>query len=607
MVELLFSVVGAISIGIFLLIFLLVTRYKRCPSNKILVVFGKVGRDKSAKCVHGGGAFIIPIIQDWAFLTLSPIPIEIDLRGALSMQNIRINTPSTFTVGVSTNPNIMINAAERLLGLDEAEVKEQALDIIIGQLRLVIATLSIEEINKDREQFLQLINKHVTTELNKIGLELINVNIKDITDESGYIEAIGKKAAAEAINVAKVEVAQQDSSGAMGEAAALREKDVRVAEELAHAEEGVKMAEAKKRVSIANSETEASQGEAKANSERNIYVAQQQAIAEEGEKEANTKKRINIANLEAEAIAGENVSKAKEAESNAELAERRAQAKQRAEVANAEAQKLIYEAEKLAETIRLQKEEVVRNEIEKQKTAIDAEAKALEFQNLARGEADATLMRYQAEAKGMQELLNAKASGYKEIIAACGGDSKAASTLLLLEKLEALVSRQTEALANLKIDKITVWDSGSGEGGKGSSTSSFIRNFISALPPMHELAKQAGIELPEYLGSMASGKPAPIPEIKTTKPTKQKSAAPAMIIEAPEEKEKKVLKKVEDPPKKKPQEPKAEMKPVGKEGRPDAKETADVKMGELKRILEQKRQELMAKKAGQQKGNKRKK
>jgi len=460
MMELLFSVFGLSAIGIVLLVFLFITRYKRCPSNRILVVYGKVGHDKSAKCIHGGGAFILPVIQDWAFLTLSPIPIEIDLRGALSMQNIRINTPSTFTVGVSTNPSIMINAAERLLGLNEPEVKEQALDIIIGQLRLVIATLSIEEINKDREQFLQLINKHVTTELNKIGLELINVNIKDITDESGYIEAIGKKAAAEAINKAKVEVAQQEASGAMGEATAQKEKDVRVAEEMAHSEEGIK--------------------------------------------QANAKKRVNIATMEAEAIAGENLSKAKEAESNAELAERRALAKQRAEVANAEAQKKILEAEKIAESIRLQKEEIVRNEIEKQKTIIDAEARSQQLQNVAEGEANATLMKFQAEAKGMQELLNAKANGYKQIIAACGGDSKAAATLLLLEKLEALVSKQTEAMSNLKIDKITVWDSGNGEGGQGT-TSSFIRNFISALPPMHELAKQAGIELPEYLGSMASG------------------------------------------------------------------------------------------------------
>lgn len=502
-------VIGIVVGAILILVIILISRYKRCPSNKILVVYGKVGPEKSAKCIHGGGALIIPVIQDYQYLTLSPIPIEIDLKGALSKQNIRINTPSTFTVGISIKEGIMLNAAERLLGLSEDEIKMQALDIIIGQLRLVIATLTIEEINKDREQFLSLINKHVASELNKIGLELINVNIKDITDESGYIEAIGKKAAAEAINQAIVEVAQQETSGAMGQAKAFREKDVQVAVEQAQSEEGVKEAEAKKRIAIANVETQATIGEAKATSEQEIQIAEQDALSDEGQKAAETQKRVKIANLEAEAIAGENESSAKEAISIAELEERKAEARRRSDVARAESLKAILEAEKIAELARLEKEEIIRNEINKRKQVIDAEAKAQETVNLAKGDADSTLLKFQAEAKGMEELLNAKANGYKEIIEACGGDSKAAATLLLLEQMESLVSRQTEALANLKIDKITVWDSGNGSGngsgGEGTNaTAGFIRNFISALPPIHDLAKQVGIDLPDYLGSMTA-------------------------------------------------------------------------------------------------------
>lgn len=444
--------------GIFMLLIaaVFIARYKRSPSNKILVVYGKVGTGKSAKCVHGGGAFVMPVIQDWQYLNLSPIPIEIDLKGALSKQNIRINTPSTFTVGISTKEGVMLNAAERLLGLDEAEIRNQALDIILGQLRLVIATLTIEEINQDREQFLSLINKHVASELNKVGLELINVNIKDITDESGYIEAIGKKAAAEAVNKAKVEVAQQVRSGAIGEAKANREKDVEVASEYAQSEQGTKAAEAKK--------------------------------------------RVGIANLEAEAVQGENQSKAKVADYDAELAEKTAEAKRRSDVAEAKAQKEILEAQKIAEKSKLEKEQIVQKEIEKRKIELEAEAEAEQIRRIAKGDADAILMKYKAEAEGLQELLQAKAKGYEQIVGSCNGDSKAAATLLLLEKMETLVSKQTEAISNLKIDKITVWDSGNGE--NGGSTSNFIRNFISTLPPMHELAKQAGIDLPDFLGSM---------------------------------------------------------------------------------------------------------
>jgi len=523
MLDLLLSSVGIGGIILILVGGFLLSRYKRCPSNRVLVIYGKVGKGKSAKCVHGGGAFVLPIIQDWKYLHLSPLPIEIDLRGALSKQNIRINTPSTFTVGVSTRPEIMVNAAERLLALSDDEVRTQAVDIILGQLRLVIATLTIEEINQDREQFLQLINKHVAVELNKIGLELINVNIKDITDESGYIEAIGKKAAAEAINLARVEVAQQEKSGAIGESKALREKEVQVAHETAQSEEGQKDAEAKKmvaiaqleaeseegqkeaetkkRIAIAELETKEAVGEAKARKAREVQTAIQEAESEEGQKDANSKKRIAIAEFEAQAVEGENLSEAKVSEYNAGLAEKRAEARQRSEVANANAEKQILEAEKSAELARLEKSQIIQQEIAKRRREISAEAEAEEIRRVAKGDADAIKLKYEAEAQGLQQLLEAKAQGYQGILKACGGDAQAAATLLLLEKMEGLVEKQTDAMANLKIDKITVWEGG-GSGKNGGATADFIRNFIGTLPPIHELAEQTGIKLPDFLGSI---------------------------------------------------------------------------------------------------------
>ncbi|MGB0745202.1 MAG: flotillin family protein, partial [Opitutales bacterium] len=171
------------------------SRYKRCPSDRLLVVYGKVSSGKSANCYHGGAAFIWPVIQGYQWLDLTPLPIDIRLEGALSKQNIRVNTPSTFTVGISTEPGIMENAAERMLGLGLAEIKELAKDIIFGQMRVVIATMDIEEINADRDKLIANISTGVEVELKKVGLRLINVNVQDITDESGYIEAIGRKAA----------------------------------------------------------------------------------------------------------------------------------------------------------------------------------------------------------------------------------------------------------------------------------------------------------------------------------------------------------------------------------------------------------------------------
>ncbi|MBQ3978455.1 MAG: flotillin family protein, partial [Bacteroidales bacterium] len=212
-------------------------RYKRCPSDKVMVIYGKTGKNKSgsissARCIHGGAAFIWPVFQDYAFLDLKPISIECNLTNALSKQNIRVDVPCRFTVGISTESESMTNAAERLLGLSIDNIQNIATDILFGQLRLVIATMDIEEINSDRDKFLAAVSQNVEAELRKIGLKLINVNVTDIRDESGYIEALGKEAAAKAINDAKKSVAEQNRFGEIGKAEADRDKDIRIAETL---------------------------------------------------------------------------------------------------------------------------------------------------------------------------------------------------------------------------------------------------------------------------------------------------------------------------------------------------------------------------------------
>lgn len=430
----------------------------------MLVIYGAVGRGQSARCLHGGGAIVWPVIQQHAFLSLTPMTIGIPLKNALSQQNIRIDVPSTFTVGISTTEAIMYNAAERLLHLARGEIEEMAREIIFGQLRLTVASLTIEQINQDRESFLDLIRKNVEPELNKIGLYLINVNITDITDESNYIESIGKKAAAEAINRAKVDVAEQEKVGAIGEARAFRERE--------------------------------------------IEVAVNEAEAEKGRMKADADKRIYVKAREYDAIQGENEAKAKIADSNAVLNEAEAEALRRGDVAKMEADALISKARALAEKERLAADELVREEVDKRKIEIAAEAEAERRRREAAGEADAIRARYQAEAEGLQRLLAGKAEGYAALVAAANGDPRAAATLLMVEQIEALVARQVEAIRNLKIDKITVWDSAAGGAGDGqSTTASFLSGFIKSLPPLHELSRMAGVELPGYLGRVDDGRP----------------------------------------------------------------------------------------------------
>jgi flotillin len=433
-------------------------RYKIAPSDKILVIYGSGPgmKGKTAETIHGGGRLVIPLIQHYAYLDLKPLTISIDLRHALSMQNIRVNVPSTFTIGVSTEPQIMTNAAERLLGLSAQGVEDMAKEIIFGQLRLTVASLTIEEINQDREAFLTSVSKNVDAELHKIGLYLINVNITDITDESNYIENIGRKAAAEANNKALVDVANSDREGAIGVAAADRDRE--------------------------------------------IEVARNQAASAKGQKQAEADRRVFIQQQEATAVEGENLARADIAKTNADLAEREAEALQRSEVARRQAQAEIERAQYTLESERLRAEEIAREEVAKAQIEIAAEAEAERQRRIARGEADAILARYNAEAEGTKAVLAAKASGYKELVNSAGGDPRAAATLLMVEKIEAIVAKQVEAISNLTIDKITVWDSGGS--GDGSSTSNFVSSLIKSLPPVHDVAKMAGIDLPEYLGNM---------------------------------------------------------------------------------------------------------
>ena len=280
-----------VAIVFFTMVILLKANYKRCSSNQVLVIFGKTSKGQAAKTVHGGAAFVWPLIQDYSYLSLEPIQIEIPLRGALSMENIRVNVPSVFTVAVGTQPDVMTNAAIRLLDLTVIDIRKQAEEIIFGQLRQVIASMRIEDINRDRETFLQHIQNSVEPELKKIGLVLINVNITDIQDESGYIDAIGQKAASQAIQQARADVADEVKEGEIRVAGADRDKVVQVANATKQREIGTREASREQAVRIAELEKEQTVGEQTAAFQRDVSV-----------KQADQAKRIAIAEANAQAV-----------------------------------------------------------------------------------------------------------------------------------------------------------------------------------------------------------------------------------------------------------------------------------------------------------------
>jgi flotillin len=343
---------------------------------------------------------------------------------------------------------------------------------------------------------------HLESELNKVGLQLINVNITDITDESGYIDAIGQKAASEAIQKARGDVADNERMGETSVANAERDKSIQVANAVRDQSIGTRGAERDQAVRVAELEKEQVIGEKAAFFERESEV-----------KETERTMRVRIADADATAIEGENTAQAKVAASQAELAVKRAEAYQLGESKKREAEAAVLEVQNramakaaLADAEKVEAEQRAKLEApakaQKSKVMVDAEAEAERIRINARAQADAIFAKLEAEARGNYEILAKKGEGLKQIVEACGGSSEAFQ-MLMLEHLDNLAEASSRAISNIKFDKIVVWENG-GKNGR-TNTADFISGMAKTLPPMMQVMKDiGGVELPESLIRFAS-------------------------------------------------------------------------------------------------------
>jgi flotillin len=443
-------------------------RLRKCSADELLVIWGSGTKGKGSKIIHGGMEFVWPGIQDYKYMNLTPIPIGIELEGALSKQNIRVNVPSNFMVAIDPTPEVAQMAAQRLLNLNRQQIAKLAEEIIYGQLREVIATMDIEEINSNREKFQQQIQIKVESELKNIGLKLVNVNITDITDQSNYIKSLGEEAASDAVNKARVSVAQKNKEGDIGFAQNEQERKIKVAELLAQ--------------------------------------------SEIGEAEADTKKRIKTSEANSRGVEGENTARIEIARTNSLREVEEAEAKRLSvtaqQVKQARTQKDSYEAIKQAELERAAKEEatlkanvIVPAEIAKQELIIQSEATAEQSRQLAKGEADGIFYKMEANAKGVKEMLVKQAEGFDKLVQAAGGDPAVAIQMMITDKLPEMLKIQADAFKEIEIDKITVWENGGGSGEGNSSTGNFLNGLLGSMPQYKELFEMAGAGVPQLLES----------------------------------------------------------------------------------------------------------
>lgn len=463
-----------LAVVIILTIIGVLSRYRRCKPNQVLVVYGKTGGEKkSAKLYHGGAAFVLPIFQSYDVLSMEPMQIDCKLTGALSSQNIRVDVPTTITVAISTNPEIMQNAAERLLGMDTESTENLITDIVYGQMRLIIAEMTIEKLNSDRDEFLDKARKNIDNELNKLGLYLLNINISDIRDEAGYIMNLGKEAESRALNEAQANIEEQEKLGAIKIAVQQKEKETAVANTKKEQEIQIACTEKEKETIVAETKKEKEIALALTDKEKQIGVAQadrdraaviaktltdkesaivrskaelevNKAEAErmeevgknkaEADKEAaiaiqDSEAQIKKAEAEKNASIGYNNAQKEVAVSVSELQIIKAQSEKKAGEEKVKSEAAVKTAKELADKeveeakakkvqAALKAEKIVPAETQKEEAILQADAEAEKIKRRAEAEAAAHLAKAEAEAKAIQMKLEAEAEGKKKSLMA---------------------------------------------------------------------------------------------------------------------------------------------------------------------------------------------
>jgi flotillin len=448
-----------LAVVIILTIIGVLSRYRRCKPNQVLVVYGKTGGEKkSAKLYHGGAAFVLPIIQSYDVLSMEPMQIDCKLTGALSSQNIRVDVPTTITVAISTNPEIMQNAAERLLGMDTESTENLITDIVYGQMRLIIAEMTIEKLNSDRDEFLDKARKNIDNELNKLGLYLLNINISDIRDEAGYIMNLGKEAESRALNEAQANIEEQEKLGAIKIAVQQKEKETAVANTKKEQEIQIACTEKEKETIVAETKKEKEVALALTDKEKQIGVAQ-----------ADRDRAAAIAKTLAD-------KESAIARSKAELEVNKAEA-ERMEEAKAKKVQAALKAEKIVPAETQKEEAILQADAEAEKIKRQAEAEASAHLAKAEAEAKAIQMKLEAEAEGKKKSLMAEADGFKAMVEAAESNPQIAIQYKMVNQWKEIAGEQVKAFEHINLGNITVFDGGQ------NSTGNFLNNVVKTVAP----------------------------------------------------------------------------------------------------------------------------
>ena len=468
----------AVAVGAIIALLMLIVRYYvKVPPNMALILTGRTYRatvvengveqtfTRGWKAVVGGTVFRIPVLEqvNWMSLELLNLP-SVRVEAAYSKEGVPVTIEAVANVKVSSEENMLARAVERFLSSSPSEIGQIIKETLEGQLRDIIGVLSVEELYQKRDMFVSKVLEQAGLELGKIGVIIDIINIQDIRDERGYLEALGVKRTAEV---------KRDA--AIGQAEAQRD-------------------------AVQRSET--------ARREGLVVKAEQERQTAEADKNRDSAKQQYV---------GEVLAAEKKAQQQGPLAEARArqdvvQAEQKVREVEQRARLEVEKARAEAEEQRYRAEVVVPADAAKQKAILIAE-----------GEAQAVLRRKEAEAKGTELVLRAEAEGLKEKARAWNQYGKAAQLNLILQTIQAVANRGADALGQVHFDRVVAIDGG-GSGDGGSAVSRLMTAAPGALLKFFEqVSAMTGIDLEDTLKEVLKQKTKP-EEIEPEAPAEEGAA-----------------------------------------------------------------------------------
>jgi flotillin len=474
--------------------------YRKCPPNKVLVVFGRKhqqGKDQERKgyrLITGGSAFVLPLFEDFTYIGLETFSVESSVTDTPNKDGVPVTVEATANIKVSSDPERLAAAVERMLGKTQQEIHTMLKTTLDGLLRQIIGTLTVEDIVRNREKLAQEVLSGAQTELNKLGFQIDVFVVNKVDDKEGYIKALGARRTAEVKRDAEIAKAEADRESVVKSSAAKQEAetarlaaDERIAQ--ANRDLDLKKAGFKKETETAQAEADMAKSLKEAEIDREL---RQRRVAAE---EAETKAKIALSEQEALRREKELVATTiKPAEANSRASTIIAEGNASAAVKQAEAIKSQAEAEK-------------------QKLTLEGEgraaADAARSRQIGEAEAAAAAARGRAEGEAIKAKLLAEAEGLTSKNEALAHMSDAAKLIIILEHLPQIIDKLGEAGQKVvgsafehigagmsRIDSIHIVDLGGGHDGNGGDPlSKFAMNIPKTVFGVVAQAKALGLDV----------------------------------------------------------------------------------------------------------------